>query len=290
MNFLQAINTYLWTWLEALKSIRRPAVLLPFLLFSLLEVLLLWSAGLFHQPGIGNIWIPILTATSGPISLHYPQFYLLLSGLVFRLDLVLTALVGQLMAGWGALALRDLYVGERRGLGKEFGAASRFYLLLLAVGALGGALNFLLSQSYSVLPREWFVGYARRQEFLTWALFVLNALIQCVLVYIPFQALVAGHSAGSAFREGIRFFGRHFFMTFLLVLLPMLPPFLLGRLADHPQALAVKFEPEMLMKLWMGVLLLGGLCTYLLNAATLRFFLYRTRLDRPAGTGAADAR
>ncbi|MBI5836649.1 MAG: hypothetical protein HZB25_05335 [Candidatus Eisenbacteria bacterium] len=286
MNLVQAINTYLWVWLETLKGFRRPAVILPFLVFGTLEALLLWSSAHFYQAPFGYFWIPVLEWIPGRAATHYPQYYLLLSRLLQNLDLVLSALVGSITVGWGVLVFRGAYLSQPGALGQGLSGALRRAGALVLIGVVVSLATLLLSVglgSLTLVPalRDWLVGSPMRQMALQ---FVFNVALQAALIYIPVVLLLSERGLLAAFGEGLGFFWRHRVMSLLLVALPFAALIPLSVTLNRPQVLAERFRPETIFTLCQLNIALAALVSLLLTGAVVRFYLYRTRQDRPAAT------
>ena len=280
MNLIQAINTYVWVWLETLKSLKRPAVLVPFLIFALVEVGLVASAAHFDAPAFGVFWIPLMERYPGPASLHYPNFFVSLPQLVSRLDLVLSAVLGCVTAGWGSLVLKETFLGQAQASGQSLKAAWNRYGALLLVAVVVAALTYLVSRVNLLVPPGMVAGYAKRLLALRLLYYALTLAVQAGAAYIPLAILFNGRGLGTAFREGFDFFWQHRSMSLTLVLLPFLLTLPISMLLENPARVALRFKPELLLTLSYANLAVAGLASFLMAGATVRFFLYRTRQDR----------
>lgn len=287
MNLIQAVNTYVWIWLETLKSFRRPTVLLPFLIFVLVEVGLVWSSSHFYESPFGYLWVPLLSWFPGARALHYPNYFVFLPMLVSHLDLFVSAILGSLTVGWGSLLLREVYVGQPRPMGQSLGASARRYGALLLVGILVSLATYLISRLGGLLPPDLLVGYARRQLAVRILFYALTLGVQSAALYVPLSLLFNNRGLGTAFREGLSFFSQHRMMTLLLVALPFLITLPLSMALENPARVVERFKPELLLTLSFANLGVAGLASFFIAGATVRFYLYRTRQDRPATTGAA---
>ena len=77
-------------------------------------------------------------------------------------------------------------------------------------------------------------------------------------------------------------------MSFFLVVLPFSMTLPLSGALENPVVIASRFRPELTLQLSVASVFVASVATLLLTGASLRFFLYRQRMDRPsAGTGAA---
>lgn len=287
MNLIQAVNTYVWIWLETLKSFRRPVVLLPFLLFTLLEIGLVWSASNFHQAPFGYLWVPLLQWFPGPRALHYPNFFVYLPMLVSHLDLVVSAIVGCLTAGWGSLLFREVYLGQGRPVSDSLGASVRRYGALLVVGVVVAVATYLVARLNELIPADMLVGFARRQMAVRILFYALTLGVQSAALYVPLVLLFNNRGLGTSFREGFAFFSQHRLMTLSLVVLPFLLTLPLSLTLESPARVVERFKPELLLTLSFANLGVAGLAGFFIAGATVRFYLYRTRQDRTAVAGVA---
>jgi hypothetical protein len=286
LNLIQAINTYLWVWLETFKGLRRPVVILPFLAYGLIEMGLLWSSSHFYERPWGYLWVPVLSWFPGAGSLHYPSYFLALPMLLGRLDLVLSALVGSLTVGWGILVFRDTFVASARNTGSGLGVALGRAVPLIVIGVLVATLTMLLQWAVNALGHSLLKAWLEGSPVRGFALqFLVNVVLQAALVYVPVVLLLSERGLPAALGEGLGFFWRHRVMSILLVLLPLLllVPLSLPVLdVAATSRLAAKLEPEAIFKLCALTVAAAALISLLLAGATVRFFLYRTRQDRPA--------
>ncbi|HVP40023.1 MAG TPA: hypothetical protein VMS93_12655 [Candidatus Saccharimonadales bacterium] len=283
MNLIQALNTYLWVWLETFRGLRRAAVVVPFLLFAVLELLALWTSAHFYQRPWGWLWIPLLDGYPGPAATHYPGYFLALPALTSRLDLVLGSLIGSIAFGWGILLFRGSFVEGRGAAGEGLRRAWARALPLIGIGVVAGAATVLLGNLLSWLGTNVLaslLGGAPLRQFA--AQFLLNVLVQAALLYVPLALLLSGRGFRGAFSDGLGFFWQHRVMSLAVVVLPFLLLVPVSVAVNRPVLIATKFRPELLFTLCALNLGIAGVVNLLMTGAAVRFFLYRTRQDRPA--------
>jgi hypothetical protein len=286
LNPIQAINTYLWVWLETLKGLRRPVVILPFLVYVLVELFALWTSAHFYQKPWGYVWIPLLTWFPGPGVLQYPNFFLALPMLSARIDLVLSAVLGSVTVGWGVLIFRETFLAQAPPIGASLSVALRRAGQLIVIGIVAALVSMAFQWGLEGLGRTALRNWLQGSPVRSFALqFGLSTLVQALLLYVPLVLLLNERGVVGSFREGLGFALRHRMMSVLLVLLPLL---LLVPLSlpvvdmNATSRLVAKLEPEVIFKLCALTVAVAGLISLLLTGAAVRFFLYRTRQDRPA--------
>ncbi len=114
------VSPKLWLWA------------LPLVAVQLVVVLLLWNA---THPLVSWFMAPLLVATAGEATLHYPRIFELMPGIFDRADSIIGAIVGSIAFGAATPAFAAAFRGEpvnaRAALTRAFAQAPRLVLVLL---------------------------------------------------------------------------------------------------------------------------------------------------------------
>jgi len=115
----------------------------PLALLQLTVVTLLWNAA---HPLVSWFMAPLLVATAGPATLHYPRIFELMPGFFDRADVVIGATLGSIAFGAATPAFAASFRGQpvpaRAGLVRAFERAPSFILVLLPFNLLLLAIDW----------------------------------------------------------------------------------------------------------------------------------------------------
>ena len=280
MNFLEKINLFFSVYLAGLKSFKKPLLWLPFVLYALIQILLLLALVNFYSPLLSLTFIPLIKKFIGEFALHYPAYFLFLPKIFSRANLLLGGIIGSFTIGWGTYLFFSHFLPDNRIKVAE-GVKVSFskYLLLLGVWAIE---TIVLLGWFFLISRvgRGFLGGSFKRELAFELLSLGSGLIFYGLFAFTISAIIlSGRNIISALGLSISIYKRNFFSTYLFVLLPnllTLPFTFLNRRAIY---LISKFNPEIVFLILVLEIFVSMIANYVLISTLTRFYLYDQGMD-----------
>ncbi len=268
MSIVRAIDEYLDALSNARLALQSPSILAPFLVFGLLQVVILTLVAFFAARPVAPFMIPVVTALGGDASLHYPTHFVLLPATYRLLYLPLAATVGFALWSWGVWSMvahheASLRVGARP-LGKAWPS-------ILVIGVLFVGVTVALGRGLAVVTERLPEGIAARGG--TLAVIALTAFVQAFLVYAPVALRLRGGGPLAAIRKSARYALHHFGATLMLVTSVLLVHLPLDGLIANPDVIAARFHPEAVFHLMIASVLLEVVTAFVLFSGTVALAL-----------------
>ncbi len=191
----------------------QPAILVPFLIFAVIELCFLTALYFFPRQPFVTVFGPPVRVFFGERFLHYPDNFLLLPQLAAFSRTLLYVVAGSLLEGVAVALVKQAYTGESP-RGSAFLFAARRY------GALA-SVSFLVSLAFLAAVRL-------QAAFLSLSLFlfILNVatgvLIQAFFIYAVPVIVIEGRGTVPAMFRSFRLFCKKPLETLLLVTAPVL--------------------------------------------------------------------
>jgi hypothetical protein len=280
MTLLQKINLFFSVYLEALKSLKKPLLWVPFILFALAQFLLLLALVNFYAPFISFVFIPIIKKIMGEFVLHYPVYFLFLPKIFSRANLLLSGILGIIALGWATYLFFSYFLPDKRVELKE-GLKTAFsrYLLLLVIWIIETVVILAWFLFLSRAGRG-FVGGSFKKELA----FEIFGLCSGVVFYGLFAftipaIILGGRNIFTALGLSISIYIRNFFSTYFFVLLPNLLTLPFTFLNRNTAFLISKFNPEVIILMLILEIAISMIANYILISTLTRFYLYDQGLD-----------
>jgi hypothetical protein len=260
-------------YFDALSNARtalHPAVLWPFALFALLQLLILLAMGMFTSPLLAPVMVPVLRFLGGEQSLHYPLHLVELPSVYQRVYLPLVATVGFVLWTLAVWKLVDRHAVGREGPRRPFG---RFLPQTILLGILFVGASLVVSESFSRLVNPKTPATLVRAILL--ASVAVTALAQTFLIYAPVALRLRGGNAWSSIRAGARYAAGHFLATTLVILTVLVVHLPLDFLLSRADRVAARFHPETVWQLMAASVALEMITAYVLFAGITELALPR---------------
>lgn len=218
---------------NTLKSFKsNPALILPFLIFAVIESLVLIIIFLVPRVPFRAVLGPPIRTLWGEGYLHYPFNFLLLPKLASNSRMALSILFASLLSGSAVFMVWDVYNRKHAKLTLSLKSAlKKYFSLFFIVFLLVISYYALMKVLYIGLVKYFLAGHSRLLflkanlwlgPILTIAAFVLAILIQSLFIYaIPVLIIEKEKLLKSIFKSFV-LFKKLFVPTVILVGLPML--------------------------------------------------------------------
>ncbi|HEX9912097.1 MAG TPA: hypothetical protein VGB01_02490 [candidate division Zixibacteria bacterium] len=280
MNILEKINLFFSVYLAGLRSFKKPLLWLPFVLYALIQILLLLALVNFYSPLLSWTFIPLIKKFIGEFALHYPVYFLFLPKIFSRANLLLGGIIGSFTIGWGTYLFFSFFLPDNRiKLTEGIKVAFSKYLLLLGVWAIE---TIVLLGWFFLISRvgRGFLGGSFKRELAFELLSLGSGLIFYGFFAFTISAIVlSGRNIISALGLSLSIYKRNFFSTYFFVLLPNLLTFPFAFLNRRAALLISKFNPEIVFLILVLEIFVSMLANYILISTLTRFYLYDQGMD-----------
>jgi len=200
----------------------KPALFMPFLVFALLEVVVLGASYIVPRQPFVTVFGPIVRTLWGEKFLHYPAHFLLIPKLMYNARMVLAVVFGSLLSG---IAVSMFYKKTFDTLFKKYFAL--FLVVLLNVGIFWGFSKVL---AWGLI--RYFMTGRTRLLFMKAGIwlgpmlpiigFFVSLFIQSFFVYAIPIIIKKDEKVFKAIINSFAFFKKNILVTLILLGLPML--------------------------------------------------------------------
>ncbi|HEU4928206.1 MAG TPA: hypothetical protein VFU38_00120 [Candidatus Krumholzibacteria bacterium] len=268
MRFDSAIDHYLDALANVRLALRSPSTLIPFLIFGVVQALILSALAFFTVPALAGLMVPFVRALGGEAALHYPTSFVLLPATYRLVYLPLVATVGFALWSFGVWSMISHHdVGARTGT-RSF---RRALPNILAIGLVFVAVTVAAGRGLALLAAELPAGIP--SKLATVGIIAVTACAQALLIYAPAILRLRGGSAITALRTSARYAQRMFIPTALVIATVLLVHLPADALIGNADVLAARFRPEIVFHLMVGSIVLEIVTAFLLFAGVVALAL-----------------
>lgn len=244
-------------WISSFDlMVRRPIVLLPFIIIAFFEGLALELVYFSTRKPISLIADPIIRKFSGEAFLHYPFNLTKLPEYFYDLQILIYVLIGVFLMAISVNIVKNIRQELPLKTNALINNASRKYLSFVLWGIIVVVLTFLLVKADEFIfskiipllskqfPQISQVSYSLGSIIF---IFLTNIILQTFLVLVLPILVIRKASLLKAMAGGIALGARYFFKVFLLIFLPFLVYFPVTLLKTTSVDLGNKFFPEIIL-------------------------------------------
>lgn len=237
---------------------KNPSLFLPFLIFSLVELISLFILFLAPRMPLKIFFGPIIKTFWGESFLHYPANFFLLPKLASFARMGLAILIGSLLTGMAVGMVSDFHANKRINLKNSFRLAFKNYVSLFIIVFIFTASFYFLTKILTILLIKYFTGHSRLLflkadiwlgPIFTVLSFILAIFIQAIFVYAIPLLIIGKEKTFAAIIKSFVLFKKLFLPTVILITLPMLLFIPLTVISYNNTILMDKFFPE--ITLWV---------------------------------------
>jgi hypothetical protein len=262
MNVSQTLSDYLDGLANTRLALRSPSVLVPFLVFGLVQAVLLTGLAFFDWAPIAPFSIPVVQALGGEPALHYPMHFVILPRLYEPIYLPLVASLGFALWTLAVWIMVDHHEVGQRVPARPFRSVLP---AVIGVGVLFVAASAGLGRAMGALAGLAPPGPASRIALA--AAIAVVAAAQAFLVYAPVVLRLRNVNAVGAVRASVRYAARNFWPTALVVATVLLAHMPLDGMIGTSHRVALAFHPETVYYLMLGSIVLEIITAYVLFAS-----------------------
>lgn len=267
------VRRLLYLWGQCFQSMKTGTTYIPFLIYAMVQVLLLYALNNFGRSPLAYVLVPLVRRFFGEAALHYPNFYMILAPLYSQLNIVLSGLLGIVMVGTATYIFAAGYMNRRVSFGQALGAVMKKYGLLFLVWLLVSAMIFGVIVGFpylllQLLQPSYMIG--RVVEMLG---LMLGMLTTAVFSFTSALIILDNQKLLKSMTNTIALFKGNAGTTFLLVAIPTLFYFPISYLSRRVDLIISKFSPEMIVVILSAGIVITFISGYVQTSTITRFYL-----------------
>lgn len=265
MNINKLIRAYLRCVKEAVFLLRRPVVVIPFVLLGMCKLGVLLLLRYYMHPPLSYFMIDIVRIVGGEASLHYPSHLVMLPYL-YQLMTMPVIVGGFVLFGWGVFMISDCIddtlLSQRKYIEKVVWNMPAFLFVGILYTALAISVPFVISLGAEK------IGNPAGQALLARFAWLLGLAARMTLVYALLFIKLYRDDLVGAIRAGISFAIRRLLLTVMILLSISIVHAPLGYLTGHSHAAAMTFSPERILWYVIIGIVVEVFTNYFMFAAT----------------------
>ncbi len=280
MGFIDKINRFIGLYVDTFKALKRPGILLPFLIYACFQVILLQLLVNYTNPGLYPVLSPVINLIregGGDYFAHYPGLYTMLP-LVFQYGkFALGLLFEGLMIGLTVLLFLRIFKSDRT---SDFNLSTAFKnwpRLFVVWGVIAGIL-MIFNLYFPGFFIEYLRGSPRRLMLFDLAVRLATVGIYSVFLYAVPSIIVYRQGIIRSFQSSLVLFLRYPLFSFFLAFVPFMLSLPISYAAANSNLIVNKFSPELVHYLLLGGVVADLVINFFL-AGTIAKFLIDERYE-----------
>lgn len=270
---MRQLNLSLNAIIDAFRALKRPGLMVPVFLFSILQILLLLLLVNFHR--LPGLLAPAIRLVQGDAALHYPALFVAIPNLFNTFNLLLGATIGAYLWGAGVLLVTrhfsSLEEDPWRLAGRRWG-----HLLLAQLPVVVLALASFYGPALVLGDREL---HGNMLRLFNYGLLGFGVLVESLFLFAPMAILLERMNAFQGVLRSLQMWKSNLLAALVVVAIPMIMHFPVTYVLRRASTIVTKFSPETIALIVAADIVLFLLTNFLLLAAATQVFLAR-RVER----------
>lgn len=263
----------IWLWMQCFKSMKSVITFVPFLVYAILQVILLLSLTNFSQSPFSNIFVPMINKVFGEPALHYPNFYLILSPFYSQINIVLSGLIGIVIIGMATYLFAGTFNGEKKGFGQSFKMTLPKYGLLFVIWLIETVLTLLMIIGIPQLLKSFLQPDYRMGQIFEMVGLLFAIIIASMFAFTTILIILENQRLFQAISKTFLIFKKNAVTTFFLIAVPTLIYFPINYLTRKAPVLITKNSPEIIVTILAAGIFLSFISSYFQIGSITRFYL-----------------
>lgn len=271
---MEKLNFLIGSYIGTIKAMFRPRLWLPFLLYAILSLVVLWVFSKPFMPVLGPIVANISEFITGSERVvHYPDNYILLPMTYGWASIVLSVFVEVLLVGAAFIMFAGYYQAEPVGFGASIRDASRKYLQIFLLWLILSAIFIVLLTFVPRLFEPLIEGSRKRALVFNVGLKMsAGVVVTAMLMYVLPAILIDGERFFAAIGISIRTFFKNVISSYIIAAVPVLISLPFSSALDFPLAITTKFSPELVLYTLAGGVIANMIASFVFASTVLRFY------------------
>lgn len=267
------LKRFFWLWLQCFKSMRSVQTFVPFLLYAIIQTVLLFALINFSKPPFSGLFVPIIRSLFGEPALHYPNFFMVLSPLYSQINIILSGLIGIVIIGMATYTFAGAFNGEPGGLGKSLKITFPKYGTLFVIWIIETALTLVMIIGVPRLLDILLQPSYRMSRIFELVGLLLAIFIASIFAYTTVLIILDKQKLFQSIAKTFSIFKKNAGTSFFLVAVPTLLYFPINFLTRKAPVLMTKFSPEIIVLLLGTGILISLFSSYFMIGSITRFYL-----------------
>lgn len=266
-----------WLWSQCFRSMKQPGTFVPFFLYAVFQLLILYSLMNFESEPFSTLYIPLVQKIFGDAALHYPTFYYILVPFFNQINIILSGLVGVALIAVGTQLFAFSFNKEKSGIGDAIKSAMPKVLPLFVIWIIETTLTllimlgvpYLLKELLQISAADW-----RANQIIELGSMLLAVLISSFFAFTTALIVLDNQKMFTSIAQTFTIFRKNAITTFFLMAVPTLLYFPISYLGKKSSLLISKFSPEIMAMLIGSGILITFVTSYFQIGSITRFYLY----------------
>ncbi|MDQ7065664.1 MAG: hypothetical protein Q9P90_15620 [candidate division KSB1 bacterium] len=267
---LTKLQLLMAAWRQTISCMKIPRFYTPFIVYALLQVFILIGFVLFNYFPFSKIFMPIQKAIYGEAALHYPNNFIILPSLFDITNIALSGIAGILVL---ALATQYFffYTDKKNIPGGSVREVLRRFPDLFGVWVIETAVILGLIYGATIVSPD----YPNYVSFITAGRITGAVVIMAAFAYAIVIIVTEGKRFWAAIWKSFRLFVRYFYITLLMIAVPILILQIpLDLMLTNTPEIAKKLSPEIIPVLIGSDIVFSILLNFMVIGAIT--FFYKT--------------
>jgi hypothetical protein len=275
-----AVKRIFWLWGESFKSMGRVSTFVPFIIYAFIQFGILVSLVNFINPPFAGFYVAMIKKLFNEAALHYPAFYYIISPMFNQINMIISGFIGIIIISLATQLFARQYRNRDSEIGTAIGVSFQKYGALLVVWIIETALTLLIIIGLPLLLNKIFVpSYTVSRVFELIGL-LTGIVVSSMFAYTTALIVLDNQSIGGGISKTLAIFGKHSFISYVIVAVPTLAYFPLSFVLRKVDLIITKFSPEMITTLLAVGIVLTIFTSYVQIGSITRFYLSITERKR----------
>ncbi len=267
------VRRLLYLWGQCFRSMKNGNTYIPFLIYAVVQVLLLYGLNNFARSPFAVVLVPLVRRLFGEAALHYPNFYMVLASLYSQMNIVLSGLVGIVMVGTATYIFAGGFNNRPVSFGQALGAVMKKYGLLFLIWLMVSAMIFAVILGFPYLVAQLLQPSYMLGRVVEMIGLLLGILTASIFSYTSALIILDNQKLLKTLSTTLAMFKSNAGTTFLLVAIPTLFYFPISYLSRRIDLIVSKFSPEMIVVVLGVGILITFISGYIQTSTITRFYL-----------------
>jgi hypothetical protein len=262
-----------WLWIQCIISMRKVITLMPFLIYAILQIFLLYSLTHFSQSPFSSVLVPIVQKTFGEPALHYPNFYLVLTSMFSQINIILSGSIGIIFVGMATYIFALNFRNNEIHFSEAFKITITKYVVLFLIWVIVSALSFLMIMGLPIILKKFF-----SQEYFLGRIFDLVGLLLGIVVtsmfsYTTVLVVLERKKILEVILNTFSIFFKNPGTSFFLIAIPTVFYFPISYLSRRIDLILTRLSPESIVTILAIGIFITFISSYFQVGSITRFYL-----------------
>jgi len=270
---IQILKGLFWIWKQSLQSMRNMKTLVPFMLYAILQLFLLYTLVNFFNAPFSYAMIPVIKNLFGESALHYPHFYHFLPPLYNQMNLIISGIFGIMLIGTATHLFAAYFQKTTTGIRSAFSVTLKNYGVLFILWIIETLINILIIIGIPLIINNFLqIGYPA-SRIVQYSAFFVSIIFTSIFAYSTALVILDKQSLLKAISKTCSTFKNNALMSLLLVGIPTLIYLPINFLIEKTDLLIAKFSPEIIVIILGSGILITFFTNYIQIGTITRFYI-----------------